>query len=127
MQPELHRNFPKITRRYFSTHSFVKLSSSMIMPAKLHINTDQMQTVYQQGTKTTIYFGQMMAFCLSKDSPKYAKSLCLKFRMECLKSGMYWSTQETMQTLVSDTRFSKILPTDLGYLKMRLPNSLGGS
>jgi hypothetical protein len=27
----------------------------------------------------------------------------------------------------SSTRFSKILPTDLGCLKMRLPNSLGGS
>ncbi|KAJ3790464.1 hypothetical protein GGU10DRAFT_251459, partial [Lentinula aff. detonsa] len=107
--------------------------------AALRVNTDQTQTIYQQGTKITwhqkgdrqvpvvgidekraftlvpsisasgellpfqaIFHGGTTASCPSPSSPFYEEAKKLGFRLEPSRSDTYWSTLETMKSLVDE-------------------------
>ncbi|PBL00706.1 hypothetical protein ARMGADRAFT_1073045 [Armillaria gallica] len=109
------------------------------IPPELHVNTDQTQVVYQQGTNKTwtkkgvkqvatvgheekraftlvlsisasgnvlpmqaIYSGGSNRSCPSKDAPMYGEAMQLGIRFLPSKMKTYWSTQDTMRSLVTD-------------------------
>ncbi|THU81984.1 hypothetical protein K435DRAFT_610801, partial [Dendrothele bispora CBS 962.96] len=134
---KLPANVEDILEEAFLREAYV--IRNYVIPAELRVNTDQTQTVYQQGNKATwnkrgekqvgsigkdekraftlvplisasgellpfqaIFQGSTDASCPSKSSPFYQEAKELGFCIEPSKTKTYWSTMETMKSLVND-------------------------
>ncbi|KAJ3979732.1 hypothetical protein F5890DRAFT_1575908 [Lentinula detonsa] len=123
------------------------------IPAELWVNTDQIQTIYQQGTGATwnhkgdhqvpvvgvsekraftlvpsisasgellpfqaIFQGATPVSCPSRNAPSYAEAQHLGFQLEPSKSDTYWSTIDTMKSLINSiiTPYFERKKLDLG-------------